>query len=44
MIKQLEDFWFSIATLFAGEEVHWEGQTVEAPTNGDSQSGEGNRK
>ncbi|HEV8717881.1 MAG TPA: response regulator [Candidatus Binatia bacterium] len=44
VIKQLEDFWFSIATLFAGEEVHWEGETVEAPTNGDPQSGDGNRK
>ena len=44
VIKQLEAFWFSIATLFAGEEVHWEGETVEAPTNGDPQPGGPSRK
>jgi CheY-like chemotaxis protein len=34
IVKQLEEFWFSIATLFAGEEVHWAGGEEEVSTNG----------
>ena len=34
VIKMLEDFWFSIVTLFSGEELRWEEEAIEAPTNG----------
>lgn len=34
VIQQIEAFWFSIATLFAGEEVHWGEEAVETSTNG----------
>jgi len=34
LIKKIEDFWFSIVTLFSGEEFHWEGEVIESPTNG----------
>ncbi|HEV8717271.1 MAG TPA: response regulator [Candidatus Binatia bacterium] len=39
LIKKIEDFWFSIATLFSGEEFHWEEEAIESPTNGTTVSG-----
>jgi len=44
VIQQIEAFWFSIATLFAGEEISWQGQTEETLTNGDPQPGSVGRK
>jgi hypothetical protein len=34
VIRKLEDFWFSIVTLFSGEEFHWEAGSIESVTNG----------
>src|SRR5262249_28769113 len=34
LVKKIEDFWFSVAILFSGEEVRWGGESVESPTNG----------
>jgi chemotaxis family two-component system response regulator Rcp1 len=33
VIQHLEDFWFSIVTLFSGEELHGEEESIESPTN-----------
>jgi hypothetical protein len=33
-IKAIEDFWFSIVTLFSGEEFAWGEESIESPTNG----------
>ena len=39
LVKKIEDFWFSVAILFSGEEVRWGGESVESPTNGTTVSG-----